>query len=51
MTTTDSKIERGVVNDDVPSTEAAKPYDGRGLEESSDGDKRCFFLVEGSLAV
>ena len=51
MTTTDSKIERGVVSDDVPSTEAAKPSPRQRARESSDGDERCFFLVEGSLAV
>jgi hypothetical protein len=35
-----------IVSDDVPITEAAKPCDDRGLKESSDGDMRCYFLVE-----
>ena len=48
-----TKLEEreSIVSDDVPIMEAAKPCDDRGLEESSDGDVRCFFLVEGSLAV
>ena len=40
-----------IVSDDVPITEAAMLCHNRGLEESSDGDVRCDFLVEGSLAV